>query len=89
MLTVLVRYEAGPGSQDLLRTELEGLLEPAAELPGCLGFELYVDPNRPDRMMVVEEWSSLAGWLAHRSRSDRRIEGLLAGPATVQCLGTT
>jgi quinol monooxygenase YgiN len=89
VLTVLVGYEAGPGQQDLLRTELEAMLEPAAELPGCLAFDLYLDPNCPDRMLTVEQWTSPAGWRAHYGQRTRRLAGLLLRPATVRCTGVT
>ncbi|MGW2402363.1 putative quinol monooxygenase [Kitasatospora sp. NPDC001664] len=84
VLTVVVRYQARAGRQDLLRTELEALLEPAAEWPGCLAYELYVDPNRPERMAVFEEWSCLDGWEHHRRWSAGRTAGLLARPAAVR-----
>ncbi|WP_405020001.1 antibiotic biosynthesis monooxygenase [Kitasatospora sp. NBC_00070] len=86
MLTVLVGYEAAPGRQDELRTELEAQLEPAAELPGCLAFELYIDPNCRDRMLTVEQWTSLAGWRRHRPTRLGQLAELLARPATVRCL---
>ncbi|WP_457033035.1 putative quinol monooxygenase [Kitasatospora sp. P5_F3] len=89
MLTVLVGYEAAPGRQDELRTELEAQLEPAAELPGCLAFELYIDPNSRDRMLTVEQWASLAGWRAHHGRRAGRLAELLVRPATIRWLGPT
>ncbi|MFJ8041749.1 putative quinol monooxygenase [Kitasatospora sp. NPDC096147] len=94
LLTALVRYQARTGQQDRLRTELEALLEPAAEWPGCLAYELYVDPNRPERMAVFEEWSCLDGWRLHRHRAAGRTAALLARPVAVRlyyagCEGVT
>lgn len=65
------------------------MLEPAAELPGCLAFELYLDPNCPERMLLVEQWTSPAGWRAHYGQRVGRLAELLARPATIRCLGAT
>ncbi|GAA0690899.1 hypothetical protein GCM10010193_51600 [Kitasatospora atroaurantiaca] len=86
-LTVVARFEAGPGQEDRLRTELEAMIEPSVDEPGCLAYELYVDPNRPGRMAVVEEWTCRPAFERHAAGAyRRRVADLLAGPVTVQYL---
>ncbi len=59
-MSVIVVAEclAAPGREDRLRTALEAMIEPSLEEPGCLAYQPYADPNRPARMVVVEEWAT-------------------------------
>ncbi|MFC8511333.1 putative quinol monooxygenase [Streptomyces sp. NPDC057411] len=88
---VLTEYEARPGAQDRLRTALEALLEPSADEPGWVALTVYADPNRPERMALVEEWESplharlhRAG--AHRRHAERVLPDVLAGARAVRTL---
>ena len=64
-LVVIAEFEAKAGREDDLRTELEAMIEPSVEEAGCLGYEPYVDPNRPQRMVIVEEWTGRAALEFH------------------------
>ncbi|GAA2262926.1 MULTISPECIES: putative quinol monooxygenase [Kitasatospora] len=55
-MILIAELTAAPGREDRLRTMLEGMIEPSLDEPGCLGYQLLVDPNRPERMVVLEEW---------------------------------
>jgi len=56
-LVVIAEFEAKAGREAELRTELEAMIEPSVGEAGCLGYEPYIDPNRPQRMVIVEEWT--------------------------------
>ncbi|MET9612273.1 putative quinol monooxygenase [Kitasatospora indigofera] len=56
-MIVIATLVAAAGCADRLRTALEAMIEPSLEEPGCLGYQLYADPNRPEQMVVIEEWT--------------------------------
>ncbi|GGR51613.1 putative quinol monooxygenase [Streptomyces netropsis] len=90
-LTVISRFEARRGREDGLRTELEALIEPALDEPGCLGYDVYADPNRPEVMALVERWTSEEGRAAYLAspcarRAAEVMGTLLCRPPEVQYL---
>jgi quinol monooxygenase YgiN len=64
-LVLVAGFQARSGAEDRLRTALEGMIEPSLEEPGCLGYQPYVDPNRPGAMILLEEWVDEAALEAH------------------------
>ncbi|MEV0147791.1 MULTISPECIES: putative quinol monooxygenase [unclassified Nonomuraea] len=82
---------AAPGWEDRLRTALEALIEPSLEAPGCLAYQPYADPNRPARMVVVEEWEDEGALARHRDGAPYRhacdvLDLVLARPVTARRL---
>ncbi|WP_329500318.1 putative quinol monooxygenase [Kitasatospora herbaricolor] len=56
-MIVIATLVAAAGRTDRLRTALEAMIEPSLAEPGCLGYQLYADPNRPEQMALIEEWT--------------------------------
>ncbi|WP_214322948.1 putative quinol monooxygenase [Nonomuraea sediminis] len=92
-LTVIAAFEAKPGREDDLRTALEAMIEPSAEEEGCLAYEPYADPNRPERMVIIEEWTSREALEFHFTTPHFKhvvgvLNDLLAAPFTIRHLTT-
>ena len=90
-LILIAEFEAKPGREDDLRTELEAMIEPSVDEPGCLGYEPYVDPNRPQRMVIIEEWTGrdaleLHFTTPHFEHVDAALSELLVRPFTIRHL---
>ncbi|MCX5208737.1 antibiotic biosynthesis monooxygenase [Kitasatospora sp. NBC_00240] len=64
-MIVIATLVAAAGRSDRLRTALEAMIEPSLEEPGCLAYQLYADPNRPEQMAIVEEWTDEAALQFH------------------------
>ncbi|MFD8689771.1 putative quinol monooxygenase [Streptomyces sp. NPDC059651] len=90
-LVVIAECLAAPGREDRLRTALEAMIEPSMEEAGCLAYRPYADPNRPARMVIVEEWTD-AGALAehfttaHFHHVKQVLDLVLAEPMTIRRL---
>ncbi|WP_209326263.1 putative quinol monooxygenase [Brevibacterium renqingii] len=63
--TLIASFEAKPGFEARLQTELSAMVEPSTAEPGCLGYRPYLDPSDPTRMIILEEWTSQASLDAH------------------------
>ncbi|WP_433479511.1 putative quinol monooxygenase [Spirillospora sp. CA-142024] len=90
-LTVVAECLASPGQEDRLRTALEAMIEPSLDEPGCLAYRPYADPNRPGRMVIVEEWTdgeALDEHFAtpHFLHAERVLGRILAEPMTIRRL---
>ncbi|MFD0377380.1 putative quinol monooxygenase [Streptomyces sp. NPDC127112] len=93
-LTVIAAFEAKPGREDDLRTALEAMIEPSVEEEGCLAYEPYADPNRPERMVLIEEWTGPEALEFHFTTPHFRhvaeaLTDLLARPLSIRYLTTT
>ncbi|MDI2128251.1 putative quinol monooxygenase [Yinghuangia seranimata] len=93
-LTVIAAFEAKAGREDDLRTALEAMIEPSVAEPGCIGYEPYVDPNRPERMVIVEEWDDRAALDFHFTTPHFKhvvgvLDELLAAPFRIRFLTDT
>ncbi|MDC7337896.1 putative quinol monooxygenase [Streptomyces lydicus] len=93
-LVVLAECLAAPGQEDRLRTALEAMIEPSLEEPGCLAYSLYADPNRPARMVIVEEWADQEALrehfaTAHFLHVEQVLDRVLAEPMTLRTLVAT
>ncbi|MEU1473516.1 putative quinol monooxygenase [Streptomyces sp. NPDC005761] len=90
-LTVIAECLAAPGQEDRLRTALEAMIEPSMDEPGCLAYRPYSDPNRPARMVIVEEWTDAAALAehfttAHFGHVKQVLDLVLAEPMTIRRL---
>src|SRR6201992_1038286 len=62
-----VHFEAVPGREaDLLR-ELSALVEPTRKEPGCLVYELHIDPEHPGKLMFYANCADQAALDFHVS----------------------
>lgn len=64
-LTLNVRFTAKPGRGAELKDLLQGVIEPTLAEEGCLGYELYLHPTDPSRMVLLEEWTDADALAAH------------------------
>ncbi|ROO84860.1 quinol monooxygenase YgiN [Actinocorallia herbida] len=90
-LTIVAGFRAEPGQEQRLRDELNAMIAPSLAEEGCLGYQPYADPHRPDRMIIVEEWADEAALdfhfsLPHFQHVARVLEEILAEPFTLRRL---
>ncbi|GGT42066.1 putative quinol monooxygenase [Nonomuraea spiralis] len=90
-LTIVAGFRAEPGQEERLRQELNAMIEPSLAEEGCLGYQPYADPERPDRMIIVEEWADDAALVHHFSLPHFKhvaqvLEEILAEPFTLRRL---
>jgi quinol monooxygenase YgiN len=55
-----VHMEAAPGREKELQGELMKLLAPTRGEPGCVVYELHLDPENPAKFMFYEKFKSQA-----------------------------
>jgi quinol monooxygenase YgiN len=77
-----VHFEAAPGREDDLVRELSALVAPTRKEPGCIVYELHVDPEHHGKLMFYEKFADQAAidfhvatphfknFLAYRDKSD-------------------
>jgi quinol monooxygenase YgiN len=88
-MILIAELTARPDQADRLRTLLEGMIEPSLDEPGCTGYQPLVDPNRPERMVVLEEWRDEAALQEHFATPHFRhartvLDEILAEPAVLR-----
>ncbi|WP_433237436.1 putative quinol monooxygenase (plasmid) [Streptosporangium sp. CA-135522] len=66
-LTIMAGFVAKPGQEQRLRDKLDAMIAPSLAEEGCLSYQPYADPNRSDRMIIVEEWIDCAALDHHFS----------------------
>lgn len=52
-----VHFQAAPGHEKKLGAELHALVAPTREEPGCLVYELHLDPEDPAKFMFYEKFT--------------------------------
>lgn len=57
-ITLLAKLTAKPGAEERLLPELQAMLEPSRNEPGCLKYVLHRLPENPSVFWFVEEWKS-------------------------------
>ncbi len=55
-ITSLVKLYAKEGKEEDLTKTLANLLKPTRAEDGCIGYELYKDPNQAGHLMLCENW---------------------------------
>ncbi|GAA4239167.1 putative quinol monooxygenase [Actinomadura meridiana] len=90
-LTIVASFSAKPGQEQRLRDELNAMIAPSLAEEGCLGYQPYVDPNRADRMVIVEEWADGDALdhhfsLPHFKHVAEVLDEILAEPFTLRRL---
>ncbi|GAA1954943.1 putative quinol monooxygenase [Kitasatospora viridis] len=74
------------------RVQAEAMAVASRDEPGCLSYELYVDPADQARWLVVEEWADRAALDAHLAAPHlaealARTAELLTGEPRLKILG--
>lgn len=64
-LTIVANIHAAPGQEELVRSELEKLVEPTRKEPGCLQCDLHRDNDDPVHFLFFENWENRDLWLQH------------------------
>ncbi len=64
-LTIVARIEAYPDQVELLKTELQKLVEPTLREPGCIQYDLHQDNLDPAIFLFYENWENRELWQAH------------------------
>ena len=62
---LLVRLVAKPGQGGALRDLVLPFMGDGSGMEGCSGLELLVDAGEPDRLLIVEKWTTGATHKAH------------------------
>ena len=60
-----VYMQAVVGREGDLEAQLRMLIEPSRKEPGCLGYELHVDPESPGKFMFYEKFENQAALDSH------------------------
>jgi quinol monooxygenase YgiN len=64
-LTIVANIKARPGKIDLVRSELEKLIDTTLAEAGCLQYDLHQDNENPAHFLFFEIWESRDLWQAH------------------------
>ena len=66
-LTITADIIAKPGSEALVRAELQKLIEPTRAEDGCIRYDMHADEERRDRFFFYETWADREQWERHMS----------------------
>ncbi len=64
-LTVLAHIHARRDQVELVKTELEKLIEPTRVEAGCIQYDLHRDNEDPAHFVFFESWESRELWQQH------------------------
>ncbi|MHC5114006.1 MAG: putative quinol monooxygenase [Planctomycetota bacterium] len=64
-LTIVAHITAKPDKIELVRTELEKLIDTTRAEAGCRQYDLHQDNEHPAHFMFFENWDSRELWQAH------------------------
>ncbi len=80
MIVVRVAVRVQPASTDAFVAHLTREAEQTRALPGCQRFELFRDPQDPNRFLLYEEWASAADFEAYQNSDLLRESFAVLGP---------
>ncbi|MES0868815.1 putative quinol monooxygenase [Pseudovibrio sp. SCP19] len=64
-LTIVANIHAAKGKEDLVKAELEKLIDITRAEAGCLQYDLHVDNENPGHFMFYENWENRELWQEH------------------------
>ena len=64
-LTIIANIKANAEAIDLVKTELEKLIDVTRSETGCLQYDLHQDNENPAHFTFYENWESRELWQAH------------------------
>ena len=70
-LTIVAHITARSDKIDLVKAELEKLVDITRSEKGCLQYDLHQDNEDPAHFMFYENWESRERWQAHMLRAPR------------------
>ncbi|MBK8006108.1 MAG: antibiotic biosynthesis monooxygenase [Gemmatimonadetes bacterium] len=90
MVRVVITYVARPGQAERMRQELTALIETVVRTePDCGGIHLLVDAADPNRILLIEYWTSADAFTGphlttpHLTAFRARAAEFIAGPPEV------
>ncbi len=66
-LTIVANIKANPDQIDLVKAELEKLIDITRAEDGCINYDLHQDNENPAHFMFYENWESRELWQTHMS----------------------
>ncbi|RDE19684.1 antibiotic biosynthesis monooxygenase [Motiliproteus coralliicola] len=64
-LTIVANIKAEADKIELVKTELEKLIEITRAEAGCINYDLHQDNDNPAHFLFYENWESRELWQAH------------------------
>lgn len=64
-LTIVANIKANPDQIDLVKAELEKLIDITRAEEGCINYDLHQDNDNPAHFMFYENWESRELWQTH------------------------
>lgn len=64
-LTILANVTANPDQIDLVKAELEKLIDITRAEEGCINYDLHTDNEDPAHFVFYENWENRELWQAH------------------------
>ena len=64
-LTIVANIYAKADKIDLVKAELEKLIEPTRAEAGCINYDLHQDNENPAHFLFFENWESRELWQQH------------------------
>lgn len=68
-LTIVAKIEAKSDTIDLVKTELQKLVEPTLKEAGCVQYDLHQDNQNPAVFLFFENWESRELWQDHMNNT--------------------
>ena len=68
-LTIVANIIANENKIDLVKAELEKLIDITRKEDGCLQYDLHRDNENPVHFMFYENWESRAHWQIHMNNT--------------------
>ena len=75
-LTIVARIKAKSDKIDLVKSELEKLLQPTREEEGCIQYDLHQDNDDPTQFLYYENWENRDMWQTHMN--NQRLKEYMA-----------
>ena len=82
-LTIVATIVAKPDKIDLVKTELQKLIEPTLKEAGCIQYDLHQDNQNPAIFLFFENWESRELWQDHMNNAHLAEFGKATEGATV------
>lgn len=88
LVYVVAKLQARAGKEEVLRKQLEALIEPTKREKGCRRYSLMQDRSNPAVLTMLEEWDTEADLnthlaLPHLQKLFAQLPELLAAPPEI------
>ena len=74
-LTIIAQVKAKPNKIELVKAELQKLVELTRAETGCLQYDLHQDNENPAHFLFYENWESRELWQAHMNNQHLKDYG--------------